>query len=335
MQLSALNQNIDLLTESFSSVVAGRSNYSVLDFPDHSNVGDSAIFLGEMALLRRILSRDPTLVCSKRAYQNDVGVTPDDGVVFLHGGGNFGDVWPGHQVFRENILERFPNQKIVQLPQSIHFKNEEGLDRCARVIQKHSDFTLFVRDKESFLVAQSKFDCEVIMCPDAALALGKLERADQPDMPILCMMRSDHEGGMAKSELDEISKLGPVEDWLVDTPGMRSPIDRILEVATRKRLLSLPGLRFKMSGVFERWATERVTRGLAQIAKADFVVTDRLHVHILCNLSGIPHAVFDNNYGKIRRYIDAWPDDGFGAVVQSIDGLHELIANSGSSETSL
>jgi pyruvyl transferase EpsO len=39
------------------------------------------------------------------------------------------------------------------------------------------------------------------------------------------------------------------------------------------------------------------------------VVTDRLHAHILCLLLGIPHAVLDNSYGKLTRFLDAWTGD--------------------------
>jgi exopolysaccharide biosynthesis predicted pyruvyltransferase EpsI len=35
-------------------------------------------------------------------------------------------------------------------------------------------------------------------------------------------------------------------------------------------------------------------------------VTDRLHVHICSLLLGRPHAVLDNNYGKIRRFMAAF-----------------------------
>jgi pyruvyl transferase EpsO len=36
------------------------------------------------------------------------------------------------------------------------------------------------------------------------------------------------------------------------------------------------------------------------------VVTDRLHVHILSLLQGKAHAVLDNSYGKIARFMAAF-----------------------------
>ncbi|MGO7515610.1 polysaccharide pyruvyl transferase family protein, partial [Rhizobium ruizarguesonis] len=43
------------------------------------------------------------------------------GPIFIHGGGNFGDIWVAQQDFREAIMERFPDRQIIQFPQSIHY----------------------------------------------------------------------------------------------------------------------------------------------------------------------------------------------------------------------
>ena len=42
------------------------------------------------------------------------------------------------------------------------------------------------------------------------------------------------------------------------------------------------------------------------------VVTDRLHAHLLSLLLAIPHAVLDNTYGKLGRFLDAWTGDAPG-----------------------
>ena len=309
----------------FLSVLVPNADYVILDYPDHSNVGDSAIYVGEMVLLRKTFKSGPSFVSSQKTFHSQVGGAPGKRIIFLHGGGNFGDTWPAHQVFRETVLERFPDNKIVQLPQSIQFDQVESLDRCARVIERHSDFTLFVRDQESFQLAQSKFDCEVKLCPDAALALGELPRSVQPEIPVLCLMRLDHEGAIKEAAVDEFAGFGPVEDWLDEAPSMRSIRDRVIERAARKVSFSRSNLDERLVRVYDRWAAARLLRGLAQISRAEFVVTDRLHVHILCSLAGIPHAVFDNSYGKITRYIDAWPQDGVGKVVKTMRDVRQLL----------
>ena len=53
-------------------------------------------------------------------------------------------------------------------------------------------------------------------------------------------------------------------------------------------------------------AKARLRRGIRQISRGRAIVTDRLHVHICSLLLGRPHAVLDNSYGKIRRFMAAF-----------------------------
>ena len=39
-----------------------------------------------------------------------------EGPIFIHGGGNFGDMWVAHQDFRERVLERFPDRQHHPVP---------------------------------------------------------------------------------------------------------------------------------------------------------------------------------------------------------------------------
>jgi pyruvyl transferase EpsO len=49
-----------------------------------------------------------------------------------------------------------------------------------------------------------------------------------------------------------------------------------------------------------------VLRGCRLLSSGRLVITDRLHAHILNLLLGIPHAVLDNSYGKLGRFLEAW-----------------------------
>jgi pyruvyl transferase EpsO len=53
-------------------------------------------------------------------------------------------------------------------------------------------------------------------------------------------------------------------------------------------------------------ARARVLRGCGLLSSGRVVITDRLHAHILSLLLGIPHAVLDNSYGKLGRFLEAW-----------------------------
>src|SRR3954469_10420364 len=85
---------------------------AILDFPDIRNCGDSAIWLGEMAYLRDRHGQRPAYVSRMRDFSpRALKRAVPEGPVFIHGGGNFGDVWVGHQKFRESVLQQLPDRR--------------------------------------------------------------------------------------------------------------------------------------------------------------------------------------------------------------------------------
>ncbi|MGH6967362.1 MAG: polysaccharide pyruvyl transferase family protein [Phenylobacterium sp.] len=276
--------------------------YALLDFPGHPNVGDSAIWAGEMAYLRRYASALPAYVASLRNFSmDDLRQRCPTGPIYIHGGGNFGDLWPHHQAFRNRLLEQTRGQPLIQFPQSIHFASPERRDEAARLIERHGRFTLFVRDHESLHLARRHFQCDTILCPDMAFFIGPIARPRAPELDVLCLLRTDVETSGPAEHSDSGLSLR-VTDWLVE-PRTRLRLAKACG-ALRAALLQGPGaFRF---GAFNSAAEARVRRGSDLLASGRAVVTDRLHTHILCLLLGIPHAVLDNNYGKVGRFISCW-----------------------------
>jgi exopolysaccharide biosynthesis predicted pyruvyltransferase EpsI len=256
------------------------SRYALLDFPDHANVGDSAIWLGELVMLRGITGRDPDYVCTWHDFDEQALRTAcPDGIVFLHGGGNLGDIWPHHQQMRETVLERLRDRTVVQLPQSIHFRDASAAARFAGIAARHPQLTLYARDTASLAIAQQMVGTVAALAPDSAFALGGQARRE-PDVPVLALMRTD------KERVDSTPALPAgtfVCDWLEDDDGL--------------------------SGDHAALATARVARGLRLLSRGQTIATDRPHGHILALLLDIPHIVFDNDYGKIGRYVATWTRD--------------------------
>lgn len=325
----SINRKQTLLFKCLSSLAQEQESYGILDYPDHSNVGDSAIFLGELELLRAVHGTDPLYTSSIKSNAADISRILPEGPIYLHGGGNFGDLWPAHQSFREHILHRYLDRKIIQLPQSIYFDDSRSLDRCAMAIDKHPDFTMLVRDAKSYSTAKAKFNCRVLMCPDAAYALGGLERTRPVAQPLLCLLRTDKESNLTPKQKNMIEAYGPIEDWVNDLPNIKSKHDHLIEKACVKVGFGRTFLQPTLSRIYETWARNRVCRGVDQLSKAQLIVTDRLHVHILSALLNIPHIVYDNSYGKISQYIDAWPKDrqtaSFGNIYDCLSAARDRI----------
>ena len=87
------------IEELLARLVAGRT-CALVGFPSHPNPGDSAIWVGERAALRRA-NASVVYTCDEAIYEPRVlAERIGDGVVLIHGGGNLGDLWPEAQRFR-------------------------------------------------------------------------------------------------------------------------------------------------------------------------------------------------------------------------------------------
>jgi exopolysaccharide biosynthesis predicted pyruvyltransferase EpsI len=278
--------------------------FALLDFPDHANVGDSAIWLGEIVFFRRHHRAEPRYVASIDAFSAAaLRRAHPEGPILIHGGGNFGDLWPRHQTFRERLLETFPDRLIVQLPQSVHYQDPSGADRTARAIARHGNVRLLVRDQPSLQFAAERFACPVRLCPDLALCLGALDRPAGPEVDVLCLLRTDRERAAAAPVSHGRLRVR-VTDWLGEArlPVYLSELSA-LGARLRSGQMAAPVLRLAR---YEAAAGARVDRGCRLLASGRLVVTDRLHAHLLSLLLGIPHAALDNSYGKVGRFLDAW-----------------------------
>lgn len=275
--------------------------YALLDFPDIRNVGDSAIWVGERVYFRKYLNRGPSYSCVLQNLSPErLDQIVPEGPIFIHGGGNFGDIWVSHQNFRERVLQQWPDRPVIQLPQSLHFDSDERLQKTRRIVNAHKNFTLLVRDEYSLEFARKHFDCQTILCPDMAFMIGALKPDSAPQFPILAMLRKDKE----QVERDQGDNGIPTEDWITEEPG---PIKRAALLGIAKAAPTLSRARMR-TAKYEAKADQRLRRGVKQLSRAQTIITDRLHVHIISLLLGKKHAVLDNSYGKIGRFRSAFPE---------------------------
>jgi len=269
---------------------------ALLDCPVSANVGDSAIWLGETTWLEKA-GKGVRYCCTVGSFDEDAfRRTAREAPILLNGGGNFGDIWRHHHAFRERIIDRFHDRRIVQFPQSIHFRDESRADETARIIERHPDFVLLVRDHPSLEFARRKFQCEVRLAPDAAFNLGPLH-PNAPVVEVLALLRTDEERGAGRASPAGFA----MEDWL-DESRLRSRAAALLGLASG----AMRGPEQARLSRYDAVARTRLRRGIDQLSRGKVVITDRLHGHILSTLLGLPQALLDNEYGKIGRFLDAF-----------------------------
>ena len=69
--------------------------------------------------------------------------------------GNFGDLYHCHQHFRQAVIRRSRKHRIMILPKSIHFEDEENAAAIVAAIAAQPDVTPMVRDRPSQLFARA------------------------------------------------------------------------------------------------------------------------------------------------------------------------------------
>ena len=288
------------------------SDCVLIDFPHHANVGDSAIWLGEIAYLQ---SRRCNLkyTCDSQNYnENALRAVLSNSIILLHGGGNFGDLYPNHQELKEKVIRNFPNHRIIQLPQSIQFNEVSNLDRAKEVLSLHDDFHFVTRDAVSHRLAQGHFACPLYLCPDLALMLDLKPLSSRRKLVnVLVLSRTDDEKASHIASIPSRAITCRVVDWLDEaTPKYQWLYDWSHRRLGWRNSKVPPFLLNKLAMLGANcMAKERLARGLALLAQGDIVITDRLHGIILSWMGGTSVFYTDNNYMKLSNFLSTWLDE--------------------------
>jgi pyruvyl transferase EpsO len=291
------------------------SHIVYLDIPVYFNVGDLLINQGTEVFFRRMGysvharltledlcepsgPQTESLKLRPRAIKYLESLDPKVAIVF-QGGGNFGDLYPRHQLMREAIAKRFSRRLLVMLPQSAHFSSREkaaaSLDRFAC----HSNLHLYFRDHESVELARSRGLSKVFLLPDMAHALRPSMKAKADNFGIgkdsICFRRSDEEGTTWKYP----GSVRTEGDWNLLIHKTHGAGNRIVTEMMRRRLDPT------MKTPIALWylITKSIVADAIQLFLShESVVTDRLHAVILAALLDRPVKYVDNSYGKLSRY---------------------------------
>lgn len=244
---------------------------------EHQNIGDAAIDLAEQNLLLQYFPEyfqvefSTYEIARKYTFLQAI-INPSD-IIFIHGGGNMGSLYQTEEELHRKIVQDFPNNKIVVLPQTIYFadtpEGQAELALSARIYNHHQDLTIFARGQESYDRACHYFqNAKVKLMADSVLSLHRDYGFDRKG--ILLCLRGDGETLLAdrKQEILDVVR-GVDPDVEVRTNIAEHDISRVDRAAVVNEEL-------------QRYARRRV------------VVTDRLHGMIFAAVTGTPCVVLDN-----------------------------------------
>ncbi len=315
---SILLKELSVKTEQILKELIGNNRVVLLDVPYHVNIGDTLIWEGARQCLKRL-----KIECLATFSKDDVcwNKIPKDAVILCNGGGNFGDLWRSAQAFRLEVLSRYPNNRVVFMPQSVCYKSQDLLKEDCKLIAKHSDCWVLVRDRQSFSMLESYIPKQLLLVPDMAFSidpntLTSYKLAEKNE--VLFLKRIDKEFQNGDYSIVQQLDLPIVEsDW----PTMnkkRSLITELLVLFIRilRKLHLKRFLPFYINKIFRPYL---IKEGVKLVSKSKEVYTTRLHTCLLAFILGKKVYVFDNSYGKNRAVVQTWLSQADNVFFEEID----------------
>lgn len=309
-----------IIVENLTDLI--KSDYVLLDTPNHGNIGDQLIYEGELIFLKENIKH--TCLYSSNTDNINYSKIPEKATILLHGGGNFGDIYEKHQQLRLKIIQEFPNNPIIIFPQTVFYNNLSNLEKESVILNAHSNLYICVRDPKSYEVLNKYLSSsKLLLLPDMAffIDLSRFHRSHF-DEKILIMDRVDIENTNTVAELNLISILQEkgyrvyVKDW----PTFYRTLDiRIYNLFNRIRSSILNVLSPNRNDTILK--EHYLKMGINFMNKYDIVYTTRLHGLILAILLDKEVFLLDNNYGKLSSFYDAWLTD-FNKVIRMDENVN-------------
>ena len=257
----------------------------LLGTPEHKNMGDQFIAQEQVNFIRALLPDAEIIEYSdaeikKQKYAQLDEIEPSQ-LVCLHGGGNIGTLWAGHEEFRERVINHCKNNPIIIFPQSIFYSDDKASQTAlsrAKGFYRGNNLTLFCRDRVSFEFAKENFECRSYLVPDIVMWRSEKPEHSLERNGVLTLFRSDIERKLTDEDEDRIENI----------------------LASRFSSIEEFDMVIKGSKITQENRREKNDMMLSVVSSAECAVTDRLHGMVLCAVTGTPCVVLSNGYHKVE-----------------------------------
>lgn len=283
----------------------------LLGTPTHCNIGDAAIAQAERDFLESIGHHVVEITVNEwKKYKQLIIKQVKKEMLLLHGGGNFGNLWPSEESIREEIISSFPASRFLLMPQTF-FVTDSLSELALKDMQgKYNDsrFDLFARETYSFekmTILFPKANCHLV--PDIVLfeknnsffdASSIMKSAD-----VLMVLRSDREGLLNYDDIANIKK------------------------ALKKENLSyrISDMLYASPSIKKEDRKKVILQKLEEFASSRAVITDRLHGMIFAFIANVPCIVLQNNNYKIKGVYNWIKDNNSICFADTLDDVTALI----------
>ena len=292
--------------------------------PTHGNIGDAAIVVAEEKFIKDNLSDYEYISVleeeeTKENIEQFQKIIRDEDIILLHGGGNFGDKYIELEEKRRMIITAFPNNKIILMPQTIHFSdNENGkmeLEKSKKIYGNHKNLTLVAREKVSLEIMKREFsNNNVIFTPDIVMYLNETEQRERKGA--LLAIRIDMEKVLTDEQIEQIKEIVSRNFESVKRTDTYLGFEniKVTEDGVEGDTQILPEMRNKV-----------VNDKLEEFRNAELIITDRMHGMILSTITSTPCIAFSNYNHKIKSTFDWIKDQKYVKFLEDTNMLEETI----------
>lgn len=263
----------------------------LLQTPVHINIGDHFISVAEIQFLEthfkncKIVEIQEDKVNDFLKYASKKVLAKDR--ILIHGGGNLGNEYIHHENLRRQIIKTFPNNKVIILPQTIHFTNDNygkmELEKSIIAYGKHNDLVICAREEKSYEFAKINFRNKVLLVPDIVLQykvrIGNINSSLKEETAI-AVLRSDRESILN----DEDRK------FIIDTLSIKYKNIFRTDMFHENKNIIINNVDLRQKLIDDK---------LTLFRNSNLVVTDRLHGMIVSAIIGVPCIAIGNYNHKI------------------------------------
>ena len=254
----------------------------LIGVPLHHNVGDHAIVIAEEQILKKhkIKYQKLSYKQAKWLFMFKNMFLSSKMLLFLCGGGNMGEQYFYEEELRRSVLRNYPNNRIIIFPQTIDYgTSERGKleeEKSKEIYNNCTHLCIVAREEASYDIMKKLYpSCHVVITPDIVLNMRyKMDRFVR-NGALLCL-RSDVEKLINEGERKKIE---------CETKKLFS------EVTYTDTVMHYP--------INNKMRSPEVLKKLTEFAKAELVITDRLHGMIFAALTGTPCIVLGNYNHKV------------------------------------
>jgi exopolysaccharide biosynthesis predicted pyruvyltransferase EpsI/GT2 family glycosyltransferase len=294
----------------FSNLIIKKKIFLV-GVPHHHNIGDTAITIGEYEFIKEYFSEyfifELNIYHFESGYKIMQSIINNDDLIFLQGGGNLGNLYleSRDEEIRRKMVTDFPNNKIIILPQSIFFTDDEKgnqeLEISAEIYNRHKNLKLLVRGFVSLEFAKKHFyNVKMTDALDLVLMLETHFNFDRKGI-LLCIKDLTDESGLNEEDHEEILKIVKKYDCMFEKS--KNHYTGNIHQSIRKKVVDEEIMKF---------------------ARHKIVITDRLHGLIFSVITKTPCVFIGGYYYKQTEFANYFSDSNavffLGKDMSKLDG---------------